>query len=131
VAANPALAAKITVLNLCISDKAGTLTMRGVPGSSMSQIAGVAEDAKAAKDKKREEWSVDCVTLPQFVESIGADPKNLVLKVDTEGAWTTDAGLGSGGKRTLLRPPPAHLEDRPPCCRIPPLALQAPSATLS
>ena len=36
------------------------------------------EDKNSLKNAKREEWSVDCVTLPQFVEAIGADPKNLV-----------------------------------------------------
>lgn len=39
--ANPELRDKITVLNLCIADKTGQLTMSGVPGSSMSQIGTV------------------------------------------------------------------------------------------
>ena len=44
------------------------------------------ESEKAAKNSQREEWTVDCMTLPDFLATQGVDARNLVLKVDTEGA---------------------------------------------
>jgi FkbM family methyltransferase len=84
--ANPAFEDKVTVKSLCISDKPGTLTMHGQPGSSMSAIGTVEESDKAKKVKGRTEWTVECTTLDAFVESQGIDPSKLVLKIDTEGA---------------------------------------------
>ena len=84
VALNPEVAAKTTVMSFCISDKAGTLTMHGTPGSSMSTVLKETDKQKA--DKHRTEWTVECMTLDKFVEAQGIDPTNLVLKVDTEGA---------------------------------------------
>jgi FkbM family methyltransferase len=87
VQANPKLAQMTTVLPLCISDKPGTLTMRGSQGSSMSSIVDSdAIKAEVGKAKDTMQWTVDCVRLDAFVEANGLNPKNLVMKIDTEGA---------------------------------------------
>lgn len=82
--ANDHLTDKITVLPLCISDKAGTLTMHGQPGSSMSTL--MEETDKQKKVAGRTEWTVECMTLDTFVANNRIDANKLVLKIDTEGA---------------------------------------------
>ena len=66
VKANPHIADKVTTLQLCISDKPGTLAMHGVPGGSMSTVMEETDKQKAAKG--RTEWTVQCMTLDKFIE---------------------------------------------------------------
>ena len=82
--ANPHLEDKITVLQLCISDKAGVLKMHGQPGSSMSTL--MEETEKQKKISGRTEWEVQCMTLEEFIAANRIDANKLVLKIDTEGA---------------------------------------------
>lgn len=42
-------------------------------------------DEKATKDANRQTWTVDCVTLPEFIAAVGADPSNLVRAVGAVG----------------------------------------------
>ena len=86
VRANPAIAARTTVMNLCISNSSAPLTMHGVPGSSMSAISHVKELSHHQKEKGFVTWEVQCMTLDAFVEKHKIDPHNLVIKIDTEGA---------------------------------------------
>jgi FkbM family methyltransferase len=81
--ANPSIAAKTYVENLCISDSTKPLTMYGHQGNSMSSLFESNE-----KDKPtRISWDVQCTTLDKFVESHDIEPASIgLIKVDTEGA---------------------------------------------
>jgi len=87
VKANPHIAPKVSVQNLCISNQSGVLKMQGVPGDSMSTLFTV-QTSTDRKDKPAgwSEWEVRCTTLDQFVKDNNIDASKLVLKIDTEGA---------------------------------------------
>lgn len=80
---NPALSAKIDKRQMCISDKAGQLTMYGLPGDSMSSSLP-ARDPSARPGYTS--WTVDCTTLDAFIEAEGIAIDDIALiKIDTEG----------------------------------------------
>lgn len=78
---NPALSAKIDKRRVCISNKAGELTMYGSPGDSMSSsFPGI----NPTQRKGYTQWTVNCVTLDHFIEAEGIDTEEIALiKVDT------------------------------------------------
>lgn len=78
---NPALSAKIDKRRICISNKAGELTMYGSPGDSMSSsFPGI----NPTQRKGYTQWNVNCVTLDSFIEAESIDTDEIALiKVDT------------------------------------------------
>ena len=80
---NAAASAKIDKRQMCISDKAGQLTMYGLPGDSMSSSLP-ARDPSARPGYTS--WTVECNTLDAFIEAEGINIDDIALiKIDTEG----------------------------------------------
>ena len=82
---NPAVAAKTTVQQLCISDKAGAIKMYGKPGDSMSTLIN---DGPAQEKKEGYmSWQVECMTFDAWIAWRKVDPAEIgIIKLDTEGA---------------------------------------------
>lgn len=80
---NPTLSPKIAVRQLCISDKAGKITLHGSKGDSMSSVFASKDPASRYQYSS---WEVECTTLDAFIESEGINTDEITLiKVDTEG----------------------------------------------
>ena len=86
VALNPAVAAKTTIQQLCISDKPGAIKMYGKPGDSMSTLFAGTEGAKAQSKKAGyTSWQVECMTFDAFIKWKAIDPREIgIVKMDTE-----------------------------------------------
>ena len=97
VKANPHIAAKVTVKNLCISNASGSLTMSGVPGDSMSQIQLVQHNNNKNNKKDFSVWQIKCTTLDQFVKD-QASPSP-----------ARRAGADGGAQQPTVPPPHASL----------------------
>ena len=112
IAANPDLAARTVVSNLCIAPRASTLTLRG-SGASGSFITSLTESAairQYIKDHPTMVATVDCLSLGDFATLHEINLRRAFVKVDTEGAewmilpslYALVAALAPGQRPTFI-----------------------------